>query len=180
MSTEKGAVQGPSKTRASVSTHDVQAKSALPMLADGVQPRRNPPRRARQKTANRCALCEMPDNDRMVQCDECELWCHFNCVQVGESIAEVSWFCPGCANVTPSETLNKNICSVRSDSQQQLNPPPMTELRTSQLVDRAGEARQREKSSCSFKSWRRKGNYSSSIWSRSTVCWKNWRANVRR
>ncbi|XP_062715839.1 uncharacterized protein LOC134291734 [Aedes albopictus] len=136
VSTEKGAVRRPLQTQSSAANNKDQNKLShsltrpMPVLPNTFQPRRNPLRRVRQKIISSCGLCETPDDDNMVQCDECELWFHFYCVEVTESIAEVSWFCPGCANVTimktPSE-VSKAKCISKTSAvtriQQYVNPP---------------------------------------------------------
>lgn len=43
-----------------------------------------------------CPLCKEPDTDTMVACDRCNLWYHFRCVSVGESVADRDWSCPSC------------------------------------------------------------------------------------
>lgn len=45
-----------------------------------------------------CLLCDDPDRaDRnMVQCDECRLWAHFCCAEVGADIKDKPWSCPKC------------------------------------------------------------------------------------
>nr|XP_029733929.1 uncharacterized protein LOC115269391 [Aedes albopictus] len=60
----------------------------------------------------------------MVQCDGCERWFHFTCVEVTEGTAEISWVCPVCS-AAPYETEQlvppKDVrVVVQAD-----NPPPM-------------------------------------------------------
>ncbi|XP_062533405.1 uncharacterized protein LOC134202420 [Armigeres subalbatus] len=44
-----------------------------------------------------CVMCErLNGEESMVQCDGCQLWCHFSCVGVSESIKDRSWSCPKC------------------------------------------------------------------------------------
>lgn len=47
-------------------------------------------------TKTGCTLCKEPDTDTMVACDRCNLWYHFRCVNVGESVADRDWSCPSC------------------------------------------------------------------------------------
>lgn len=43
-------------------------------------------------------MCEDPnDVSDMVQCDKCQLWAHYTCVGVTESIREQDWNCKNCA-----------------------------------------------------------------------------------
>ncbi|XP_062703688.1 uncharacterized protein LOC134286131 [Aedes albopictus] len=44
-----------------------------------------------------CSACDNPDADRnYVQCDTCDSWWHFSCVNVTESISDRSWICHNC------------------------------------------------------------------------------------
>ncbi|XP_062711167.1 uncharacterized protein LOC109417082 [Aedes albopictus] len=43
-----------------------------------------------------CALCENPVNERMVQCNTCDVWHHFSCVGVSEDIKGYNWTCLKC------------------------------------------------------------------------------------
>lgn len=43
-----------------------------------------------------CRLCELPDDNEMVQCDDCDVWFHFDCVGVDENVAKVPWSCLRC------------------------------------------------------------------------------------
>lgn len=51
-----------------------------------------------QNAAFSCGICDMPDTEEMVQCDKCDKWQHFQCANVNESIADVSWLCLSCIN----------------------------------------------------------------------------------
>ncbi|XP_055585136.1 uncharacterized protein LOC129737987 [Uranotaenia lowii] len=58
-----------------------------------------------------CSLCKDPDNSHMVQCDRCQSWYHYQCVGVGDSVADRSWLCPNCdkhSTTVAPETLRKN------------------------------------------------------------------------
>nr|XP_029709921.1 hepatoma-derived growth factor-related protein 2-like [Aedes albopictus] len=43
-----------------------------------------------------CGTCRRVDNSRMVQCDECDIWFHYDCVNVNDSIRSRDWSCNGC------------------------------------------------------------------------------------
>lgn len=45
-----------------------------------------------------CTVCKEVDNMQMVQCDKCDNWYHFTCVNVGESISEKDFVCGNCLN----------------------------------------------------------------------------------
>ncbi|XP_055609362.1 uncharacterized protein LOC129756488 [Uranotaenia lowii] len=58
-----------------------------------------------------CSLCKDPDNNHMVQCDRCQSWYHYQCVGVGDSVADRSWLCPSCdknSTTKAIETLKTN------------------------------------------------------------------------
>nr|XP_029709919.1 protein piccolo-like [Aedes albopictus] len=59
----------------------------------------NPPKSDPQATISAeksCALCENPVNERMVQCNTCDVWHHFSCVGVSEDIKGYNWTCLKC------------------------------------------------------------------------------------
>ncbi|XP_036347068.1 uncharacterized protein LOC118756408 [Rhagoletis pomonella] len=43
-----------------------------------------------------CNKCVEVDTERMVQCDACNSWYHFDCVGVDSNIADMSWSCEVC------------------------------------------------------------------------------------
>ncbi|XP_062711063.1 uncharacterized protein LOC134289083 [Aedes albopictus] len=99
-------------------------RASLSNLRGKVVVRRNPFRRARPNRYRSCELCADSDNSRMVQCDGCERWFHFTCVEVTEGIAEISWVCPVCpAAQYETEQLipPKDVRAVLQAD----NPPPM-------------------------------------------------------
>lgn len=52
-----------------------------------------------------CGFCTDADNEEMVQCDECDTWYHFACVDLTSITEEESWICPVCINAhTNNET----------------------------------------------------------------------------
>ncbi|XP_058464118.1 uncharacterized protein LOC131438258 [Malaya genurostris] len=51
-----------------------------------------------------CALCDEPDSSNMVQCDRCDSWYHFICVDVTGGISEKDWICGKCEE---AELLDK-------------------------------------------------------------------------
>ncbi|XP_075167653.1 uncharacterized protein LOC142239764 [Haematobia irritans] len=62
-----------------------------------------------------CNKCDLKDTDRMVQCDSCDKWFHFECVKVDSNIANVSWSCSCCVE-QPVDSGDK------SNATQQLPP----------------------------------------------------------
>ncbi|XP_058445267.1 uncharacterized protein LOC131426502 [Malaya genurostris] len=59
------------------------------------------------KSGVSCGMCRNPDDSRMVCCDDCGGWFHFECVGVDEGIEEVDWSCKSCekrrtAQVSPT------------------------------------------------------------------------------
>lgn len=43
-----------------------------------------------------CPICKSFDNSRMVQCDDCSLWYHFECVGVTQEVENHDWSCDVC------------------------------------------------------------------------------------
>ncbi|XP_062701742.1 uncharacterized protein LOC134285262 [Aedes albopictus] len=43
-----------------------------------------------------CQTCRFADHSRMVQCDDCDGWHHYNCVGVDDRIAKKQWRCVKC------------------------------------------------------------------------------------
>ncbi|XP_055614144.1 uncharacterized protein LOC129760518 [Uranotaenia lowii] len=62
-----------------------------------------------RKTKSNCNACKKPDSDRMVASDKCQRWYHFDCVQVGDSVADRSWLCPICDIDTTAEATTVNL-----------------------------------------------------------------------
>ncbi|XP_053686561.1 uncharacterized protein LOC128736105 [Sabethes cyaneus] len=56
-----------------------------------------------------CGACRQVDNSRMVQCDECDEWYHYDCVNVNDSIQDKDWSCNGCVRTS----LEKERASLR-------------------------------------------------------------------
>lgn len=111
----KGAV---SKQTATAAKHYLKAVSSH--NRGPVVVRRNPKRDARPDRYSHCELCAERDTSRMVQCDSCERWFHFCCVEVTDGIADVSWNCPLCPpkeqRNTPIESIKCNTPTKDSDS----------------------------------------------------------------
>lgn len=47
-------------------------------------------------TTYSCQLCNEIDIPEMVQCDSCDLWFHFDCVNVSSDVAHMNWYCQKC------------------------------------------------------------------------------------
>ncbi|XP_058816619.1 uncharacterized protein LOC131679884 [Topomyia yanbarensis] len=60
-----------------------------------------PRKRPQLHPESSCALCQSEDNSRMVCCDQCHKWYHFDCVEVTEDVADHEWSCTNCVNPTP-------------------------------------------------------------------------------
>lgn len=80
---------------------------------------------------NNCERCCEEDNDRMVQCDKCDLWYHFHCVGVDSAIADTSWSCDGCNSSTSAEKNVSNKDPARNNQVEEtsvnlLMPPQAT------------------------------------------------------
>nr|XP_029716733.1 transcription factor bye1-like [Aedes albopictus] len=51
----------------------------------------------------------------MVQCDDCDRWCHFTCVGVTEEVKELSWVCLKCQSAQKAKSASSS--SRRRDQQ---------------------------------------------------------------
>lgn len=51
---------------------------------------------------NNCDKCTLEDTERMVQCDSCDKWFHFECVDVTSDVAYVCWSCDSCGMQQPA------------------------------------------------------------------------------
>ncbi|XP_053699346.1 uncharacterized protein LOC128746321 [Sabethes cyaneus] len=56
-------------------------------------------------TPNACQACNELDNSRMVQCDMCDDWYHFDCVGVNQDVENHDWLCSVC--MEKQQTKNK-------------------------------------------------------------------------
>ncbi|XP_062710719.1 uncharacterized protein LOC115269391 [Aedes albopictus] len=80
----------------------------------------------------------------MVQCDGCERWFHFTCVEVTEGTVEISWVCPVCSSA-PYETEQvvppKDVrVVVQAD-----NPPPMNSGETKSCGKKSSKRSEKRK-----------------------------------
>ncbi|XP_053686576.1 uncharacterized protein LOC128736122 [Sabethes cyaneus] len=58
-----------------------------------------------ETTPNACQACNELDNSRMVQCDMCDDWYHFDCVGVNQDVENHDWLCSVC--MEKQQTKNK-------------------------------------------------------------------------
>lgn len=77
--------------------------------------KRNQPPNVRLNPGSNCVLCDTPDTSRMVQCDHCDGWYHFSCVDVTSEIANLSWMCANC-DLTTKKKTSKQRASIVSKS----------------------------------------------------------------
>ena len=62
-----------------------------------------------EKQLSSCGLCDRSDDDDMVQCDVCDVWFHYECVNVDEQIANKDWMCSKCKKMQqPSNEVSRN------------------------------------------------------------------------
>ncbi|XP_065079701.1 uncharacterized protein LOC135702570 [Ochlerotatus camptorhynchus] len=118
-------------TGANQKTQKFDAAGKMPMSIPTVSDaRRNPMRVVRRKQGFHCHLCSERDSDHMVQCDGdgCKQWFHYECVEVTDDIANVSWICPLCNTAKdstptainpPTSTTTNQMVSNTSNEQQQ-------------------------------------------------------------
>ncbi|XP_053699354.1 uncharacterized protein LOC128746327 [Sabethes cyaneus] len=63
-----------------------------------------------------CAACNNPDTDNnYVQCDACNSWWHFSCVNVSDSVRDRAWMCSNCMETAPQNPPEPR-CSSSSSS----------------------------------------------------------------
>ncbi|XP_053691213.1 uncharacterized protein LOC128739741 [Sabethes cyaneus] len=62
-----------------------------------------------------CGVCRDPDNSRMVCCDECGLWFHFECVGVNEDIEERDWSCSECVAKRSTQIPSVTVTNLARD-----------------------------------------------------------------
>lgn len=65
-------------------------------------------RESLEQEAQSCRLCDELDNMEMVQCDACDVWFHFACVNVDETIADRPWSCQTCTAPDQRGTNQEN------------------------------------------------------------------------
>ncbi|XP_017472746.1 PREDICTED: uncharacterized protein LOC108363754 [Rhagoletis zephyria] len=58
-----------------------------------------------------CHKCDEADSERMVQCDSCNSWYHFDCVGVDSNVADVSWNCEICRRDTSAAAAKPTASS---------------------------------------------------------------------
>ncbi|XP_053692357.1 uncharacterized protein LOC128740817 [Sabethes cyaneus] len=73
----------------------------------------------RALTDDRCQVCEGPETNQMVQCDECDVWCHFSCVGVTQQVEDQSWICMKCQSAKIQQ-------SILTASRNRLQPPAVS------------------------------------------------------
>lgn len=67
-----------------------------------------------------CIHCNQPEEyDKMVQCDDCDRWSHFECAGVNDSISEKPWLCKKCKSVQ-AEKFNESIVEEVEDIDREL------------------------------------------------------------
>ncbi|XP_055628954.1 uncharacterized protein LOC129770265 [Toxorhynchites rutilus septentrionalis] len=67
-----------------------------------------------------CPTCKKYDNSRMVQCDDCSIWYHFDCVGVTEDVENHDWSCLQC-------TEAKKAAKSKEQVSHQGNPPTQSQ-----------------------------------------------------
>ncbi|XP_055589561.1 uncharacterized protein LOC129741797 [Uranotaenia lowii] len=67
-----------------------------------------------------CAVCKSADNSRMVQCDHCKSWNHFDCVGVSQDVENRPWSCQACTGENPTLKPSSNARASQSTSTQEV------------------------------------------------------------
>ncbi|XP_062540734.1 uncharacterized protein LOC134208804 [Armigeres subalbatus] len=64
-----------------------------------------------------CTACQRPDwSEDMVQCDHCDVWKHFSCAGVNESVAGKPFTCGDCSVQQNDDVISLQSASSRSSS----------------------------------------------------------------
>ncbi|XP_053691781.1 uncharacterized protein LOC128740267 [Sabethes cyaneus] len=118
--------------------------------------RRNPVREVRRKLDFHCQLCSNRDSDQMVQCDGCKQWFHYECVEVTDDVANVSWICPICntakdstptaINPPTSANTNQSHHDMTSVQQQRQGEPTKNNVGAGRPKSNAGSGRSKASS----------------------------------
>lgn len=112
--------------------------------------RKNTPMEEHHSRRSHCMLCSRPDEvDDMVQCDKCDAWHHFGCVNVDASVKDASWTCERCsahtkrdneivpnnsaANSSTPVTGGRRASLVQNQSNQSAPPGPYMQSNNRQL-----------------------------------------------
>ncbi|XP_055630329.1 uncharacterized protein LOC129771064 [Toxorhynchites rutilus septentrionalis] len=56
-----------------------------------------------------CPICKKFDNSRMVQCDDCNDWFHFDCVGVTEDVENHDWSCSQCTEAKKAAKSKEQV-----------------------------------------------------------------------
>ncbi|XP_065088896.1 uncharacterized protein LOC135710301, partial [Ochlerotatus camptorhynchus] len=67
-----------------------------------------------------CGECHKLEYTRMVQCDECDVWYHYECVNVTDGIEHVDWSCKNCGGENHDDSQEQVEQQVLQQQQQQL------------------------------------------------------------
>lgn len=68
-----------------------------------------------------CGVCRQADNSRMVQCDVCDMWYHYDCVNVDDSIRDKDWSCNKCVRISlekQKSLLNEQLRRLEQQQKQ--------------------------------------------------------------
>lgn len=90
-----------------------------------------------------CELCNQRDNGAMVQCDGCNKWYHFSCVEVTSGVVDQSWVCPKCPFLHFGAS-NKVEKSQTLHQVQPVDPPPNLNSRKSSGKASSSRSNQRK------------------------------------
>ncbi|XP_062558133.1 uncharacterized protein LOC134223011 [Armigeres subalbatus] len=69
------------------------------------------------KTISNCKRCNQSDtvDARMVACDQCQLWEHFTCAGVDDTVKDLPYLCKACAAQVSADN-SKNTNKLRADN----------------------------------------------------------------
>lgn len=103
-----------------------------------------------ESNASVCQICSHYDQESRVQCDKCDLWFHFKCVNVTDAIKDEDWMCASCMREgSIVRQTNQEVRSIKSNSRKSKSGTSTSSRRKSLALQRLDEEQrmraQREK-----------------------------------
>ncbi|XP_065094204.1 uncharacterized protein LOC135714762 [Ochlerotatus camptorhynchus] len=134
------------KPKMHTGTHvvDIPVRSMNAVVYAKPNARYDPNLNVRVTRFSHCELCNERDNSRMVQCDGCDTWYHFSCVEVSRDIANYSWMCPQCH---PHMYFDASSLVQQRPILQQIHPvdPPPNVMRSTKSIGKASSNRSKQR-----------------------------------
>ncbi|XP_055614660.1 probable basic-leucine zipper transcription factor R [Uranotaenia lowii] len=101
-----------------------------------------------QGEGKNCGTCDRTDTSRMVQCDSCDTWFHYECVNVNDNIEHEDWICNKCIRKQLEKeriTLKNEIEQARKQKEQwQLQQQQEQQLKQQEQLEQRQKQQQLE------------------------------------